>query len=139
MTNLGVVGNQYATPPVLVVHGGAGRIVAEELGAQRTAAARRGLGQSLAAGMTVLRDGGSALDAVVAAVRVLEEDEQFNAGRGVVLTADGGVERGRSAVAATSMPRSTPAPARSHASAVQRWFPVVAPPSSTVMSYDARR
>jgi L-asparaginase / beta-aspartyl-peptidase len=81
-----------AIPPVLAVHGGAGHIVAEELGAERAAAARRGLGQSLTAGMTVLRDGGSALDAVVAAVLVLEEDEQFNAGKGAVLTAAGGVE-----------------------------------------------
>jgi L-asparaginase / beta-aspartyl-peptidase len=81
-----------ATAPVLAVHGGAGRIVAEEFSAQRVAAARRGLGQSLAAGMAVLRDGGSALDAVVAAVVVLEDDEQFNAGRGAVLTSAGGVE-----------------------------------------------
>jgi len=64
----------------------------EELGAQRAAAARRGLGQSLAAGEAVLRDGGSALEAVVAAVVVLEDDEQFNAGRGAVLTSAGGVE-----------------------------------------------
>ncbi|MGH3687032.1 MAG: isoaspartyl peptidase/L-asparaginase family protein [Pseudonocardiaceae bacterium] len=81
-----------ATAPVLAVHGGAGRIVPEEFGAQRAAAARRGLGQSLAAGTTVLRDGGSALDAVVTAVLVLEDDEQFNAGRGAVLTAAGSVE-----------------------------------------------
>lgn len=95
MTSLGMVrasAGWQATAPVLAVHGGAGRIVPEELGAQRAAAARRGLGQSLAAGMTVLRDGGSALDAVVAAVLVLEDDEQFNAGRGAVLTATGGVE-----------------------------------------------
>jgi L-asparaginase / beta-aspartyl-peptidase len=81
-----------ATAPVLAVHGGAGRIVPEEFSAERVAAARRGLGQSLTAGMTVLRDGGSALDAVVAAVLILEDDEQFNAGRGAVLTAAGGVE-----------------------------------------------
>lgn len=42
--------------------------------------------------MVVLRAGGSALDAVVAAVLVLEDDEQFNAGRGTVLTVAGGVE-----------------------------------------------
>jgi L-asparaginase / beta-aspartyl-peptidase len=74
------------------VHGGAGHIVPEEFDAQRSAAARNGLDQSLTAGITVLRDGGSALDAVVAAVLVLEDDEQFNAGRGAVLTAAGGVE-----------------------------------------------
>jgi beta-aspartyl-peptidase (threonine type) len=78
--------------PVLAVHGGAGRIVPQGLGAERAAAARRGLGASLAAGMAVLREGGSAVDAVVAAVTVLEDDELFNAGRGAVLTADGGVE-----------------------------------------------
>ncbi|HKR52164.1 MAG TPA: isoaspartyl peptidase/L-asparaginase [Pseudonocardiaceae bacterium] len=81
-----------ATAPVLAVQGGAGRIVPEEFSAQRVDETRRGLGQSLAAGMAVLRDGGSALDAVVAAVLVLEDDEQFNAGRGAVLTASGGVE-----------------------------------------------
>jgi beta-aspartyl-peptidase (threonine type) len=81
-----------ATAPVLVVHGGAGRIVPEEFSAQRAATAGRGLGQSLAAGRAVLREGGSALDAVVAAVVVLEDDEQFNAGRGAVLTSAGGVE-----------------------------------------------
>ncbi len=81
-----------ATAPVLAVHGGAGRIVPEDFGAQRAAAARRGLGQSLDAGMAVLHDGGTALDAVVAAVLVLEDDEQFNAGRGAVLTAAGSVE-----------------------------------------------
>jgi L-asparaginase / beta-aspartyl-peptidase len=78
--------------PVLAVHGGAGRIVAEELDAPRVAAARHGLHRSLMAGMTVLSAGGSALDAVVAAVVVLEDDEQFNAGRGAVLTVGGGVE-----------------------------------------------
>ncbi|MGH3914435.1 MAG: isoaspartyl peptidase/L-asparaginase family protein [Pseudonocardiaceae bacterium] len=82
----------WATAPVLAVHGGAGRIVPEEFSPQRVASAKGGLGQSLTAGMTVLRDGGSALDAVVAAVTVLEDDEQFNAGRGAVLTAAGGVE-----------------------------------------------
>jgi len=78
--------------PVLAVHGGAGHIVPQELDAKRAAATSHGLVQSLTAGMTVLREGGAALDAVVAAVVILEDDEQFNAGRGAVLTAAGGVE-----------------------------------------------
>ncbi|MGH3827672.1 MAG: isoaspartyl peptidase/L-asparaginase, partial [Pseudonocardiaceae bacterium] len=73
---------------MLAVHGGAGRIVAEERGAQRTAVARRGS----APGMAVLCDGGSALDPVVAGVLFLEEDGQFNAGRGAVRTTAGGVD-----------------------------------------------
>lgn len=75
---------------VLAVHGGAGgfRSVPEE----RLARARDGLAASLDAGLAVLGDQGSALDAVVAAVRVLEDDEEFNAGRGSVLGVGGVVE-----------------------------------------------
>lgn len=54
--------------------------------------ARAGLEQSLGAGSAILQRGESALDAVEAAVRVLEEDVCFNAGRGSVLTASGCVE-----------------------------------------------
>jgi len=55
-----------ATVPILAVHGGAGRIAPEVLSAQRAAEAKRGLGESLTAGMAVLGDGGTALDAAVA-------------------------------------------------------------------------
>jgi L-asparaginase / beta-aspartyl-peptidase len=91
-SNRGLSAGWPAVAPVMAVHGGAGRIVAGELDATRVAAAGHGLRQSLLAGMAVLRDGGSALDAVVAAVVVLEDDEQFNAGKGAVLTVGGGVE-----------------------------------------------
>jgi beta-aspartyl-peptidase (threonine type) len=50
---------------------------------------RAGLAAALAAGSAILADGGSALDAVEAAVRTLEDDPQFNAGRGGVFTAEG--------------------------------------------------
>lgn len=55
-------------------------------------AVRDGLHAALAAGESILRKGGSALDAVEAAVRVLEEDPTFNAGRGSVMTAEGCIE-----------------------------------------------
>ncbi len=54
--------------------------------------ARAGLEQALAAGSAILERKESAVDAVEAAVRVLEEDPCFNAGRGSVLTADGCIE-----------------------------------------------
>ncbi len=54
--------------------------------------ARAGLQQALDAGSAILDRGETALDAVEAAVRVLEEDSCFNAGRGSVLTAEGHVE-----------------------------------------------
>jgi isoaspartyl peptidase/L-asparaginase-like protein (Ntn-hydrolase superfamily) len=70
------------------VHGGAGRAPAEPEPARRAA---EGLRAALAAGGDLLVAGGSALDAVVAAVRELERCEVFDAGRGSVLDQDGGV------------------------------------------------
>ena len=71
----------------LVVHGGAGEVAAE-----RHDRLRAGVRTAAAAGDAILAAGGSALDAVVAAVRVLEDDSEFNAGCGSALTRDGTVE-----------------------------------------------
>ncbi|MBX9797661.1 isoaspartyl peptidase/L-asparaginase [Sphingomonas sp.] len=73
----------------LMVHGGAGILRAADYPADQAAGARAGLNAALAAGAAVLRGGGLALDAVEAAVRVLEDDPHFNAGRGAVLSYDG--------------------------------------------------
>jgi len=72
--------------PTIIVHGGAGADPAEarEL--------RQGVRAAALAGWRVLSASGAALDAVESAVRVLEDDEHFNAGRGSVLTRDGTVE-----------------------------------------------
>ena len=71
----------------IAVHGGAGG-EAPELRAPR----RAGLERAAGAGWAVVARGGSALDAVVEAVVVLEDDPHFNAGLGSVLTDDGVVE-----------------------------------------------
>lgn len=76
----------------LLVHGGAGALSAGSLSPEREAAAMAGLEAAMEAGAAVLREGGLALDAVEAAVRVLEDDENFNAGRGAVLTLAGKAE-----------------------------------------------
>lgn len=82
-----------ATPDwTLVVHGGAGIIEQGTLTSEQEAGVRDALGRALDAGATVLRAGGVALDAVEAAVRVLEDDEHFNAGRGSVFTYEGAIE-----------------------------------------------
>src|SRR5690348_11560665 len=76
----------------LVVHGGAGSMRRGRLDPEQERCARAGLEQALAKGSAILEQRESALDAVEAAVRVLEEDECFNAGRGSVLTAEGLIE-----------------------------------------------
>ena len=75
-----------------MIHGGAGRIERARTSPEADAAVRAALGVALDAGGAVLADGGGALDAVEAAVRVLEDDPHFNAGRGAALTASGTAE-----------------------------------------------
>jgi beta-aspartyl-peptidase (threonine type) len=77
---------------VLAVHGGAGTIRRESMGVEMEAQYRAGIANALTAGHAVLSQGGSALDAVVAAVRVLEDDPLFNAGKGAVFTHEGNIE-----------------------------------------------
>jgi len=72
----------------LVIHGGAGVIERSRLSPSDEALVRADLDAALDAGQTVLQRGGTALDAVVAAVQVLEDSPWFNAGRGAVFTAD---------------------------------------------------
>ncbi len=72
--------------PALIVHGGAG---ADPGGRDEL---RAGMREAAGAGWRALAAGGSALDAVEAAVRSLEDHPRFNAGRGSVLTSEGTVE-----------------------------------------------
>lgn len=86
---------------LLAVHGGAGAMARAQLDAAAERELRDGLGQALKQGRALLSAGADALDAVVAAVAVLEDLPAFNAGRGSVLASDGslqmsaGVMRGR--------------------------------------------
>ena len=81
-------------PAVLAIHGGAGPAPPDEAdgGPPRWPGQAAGLGAALRAGLRVLADGGPALEAVIAAVTVLEDDDHWNAGRGSALTAAGTVE-----------------------------------------------
>jgi len=81
-----------AQPIAIVIHGGAGVINRAEMSPEREARYRAGLEAARDAGYAVLERGGTSLEAVVAAVRLLEDDPMFNAGRGAVLNRDGDVE-----------------------------------------------
>lgn len=79
---------ESAKPFGLVLHGGAGVIERAGMTSEREAEYRAKLAEARDAGYAVLERGGSALDAVVATIIILEDSPLFNAGKGAVLTAD---------------------------------------------------
>ncbi len=78
------------SPIAIAVHGGAGTLDPAAMTPEKEKAYRAALSAAVQRGHRLLAAGGSALDAVEAAVRVLEDTPLFNAGRGSVFTADGG-------------------------------------------------
>lgn len=74
---------------VLVIHGGAGTIRKENMTAEREKAYRSALQHALDTGYEVLSTGGKSVDAVIAAIEVLENSPLFNAGKGAVFTYSG--------------------------------------------------
>ena len=77
-----------AVSPVLVIHGGAG-VIRHDLTPAKEKAVRAALTLALRNGYAQLKAGKPALDAVTAAITVLEDDPNFNAGKGAVFTHDG--------------------------------------------------
>ena len=76
-------------PFSIAIHGGAGTILKEDMTPELEAAYVRGLDEALSAGYAVLEQGGTASNAVKAAIVVLEDNLLFNAGRGSVFTKKG--------------------------------------------------
>ena len=72
--------------PVIVIHGGTSGL---DLTKEEFKIREEPMNRALLAGQAVLERGGSAMDAVTAAIMVLEDDPNFNAGKGAVFTADG--------------------------------------------------
>ncbi|WP_395377457.1 isoaspartyl peptidase/L-asparaginase family protein [Marinicella sp. W31] len=70
----------------IVIHGGAGTILKENLTDETEAAIRKDLGRALDAGYAVLEKKGDATAAVIAAITILEDSPHFNAGKGAVYT-----------------------------------------------------
>ncbi len=73
----------------LVLHGGAGVIARSSMTPEAEAKYRAGIREALGAAAAILDKGGSSLDAVEAAIKLLEDNPLFNAGRGAVFAADG--------------------------------------------------
>jgi L-asparaginase / beta-aspartyl-peptidase len=82
---------QHAERPsyVLVIHGGAGNIPEASLNEEALEAYQTTLQEALVAGESVLKSGGSSLDAVEISVKILEDSPLFNAGKGAVFTMEG--------------------------------------------------
>jgi beta-aspartyl-peptidase (threonine type) len=76
----------------LVIHGGAGTILRSSMTEEKEKAYRSGLENALEAGIAVLKKGGIAIDAVLAACIALEDNDLFNAGKGSVFAKDGSQE-----------------------------------------------
>lgn len=77
-------------PPMgIVIHGGAGVIERGSLTPEKEAAYKAKLEEALKAGWKILQDGGTSLDAVQAAIVIMEDSPLFNAGKGAVFNADG--------------------------------------------------
>ena len=99
----------------IAIHGGAGTLSRDAMTPDREAAYNASLQAALDAGTNVLRSGGTAEDAVIAVITRMEDDPLYNAGRGAVLTWDGGIshdaslmlghDRAAGAVAGTSTVR----------------------------------
>lgn len=81
-----------APPLTIVIHGGAGALAPGNYTPEEEAAYKAKLGEALDAGYAVLESGGAALDAVEAAIVILEDSPLFNAGKGAVFTRDGANE-----------------------------------------------
>ena len=72
----------------IAIHGGAGTINRDKITPEQDKTIRAALANALAAGSQILKDGGKAIDAITATIMILENDPNFNAGKGAVFTWD---------------------------------------------------
>ncbi|SFG86338.1 isoaspartyl peptidase/L-asparaginase family protein [Pontibacter chinhatensis] len=82
-------GNPDYSKITLVIHGGAGTITRQNMTPEKEKAYREKLNEALQAGYAVLKKGGTSMDAVEAAIHVMEDSPLFNAGKGAVFTNEG--------------------------------------------------
>ncbi len=73
----------------IAIHGGAGTILRSSMTPEKETGYKQGLQQAILSGETILKNGGTSFDAVEAAIRTLEDNPLFNAGKGAVFTHNG--------------------------------------------------
>ncbi len=73
----------------IVIHGGAGTILKENMSADKEKAYRDAMNRALDIGEEILKNGGSSMDAVEQSIRFMEDSPLFNAGKGAVFTHEG--------------------------------------------------
>lgn len=79
----------FKPTPIIVIHGGAGFMSDDLLSESQQAEVKAEIQKALDAGYAILENGGSATDAVVAAIEILEDSPNFNAGKGAVMNKEG--------------------------------------------------
>src|ERR1700704_6691701 len=82
-------GHDVQGPITLVIHGGAGTIKRENMRPEQEEAYHKKLGEALNSGFEVLEKGGASTEAVIAAIKILEDSPLFNAGKGSVFNSEG--------------------------------------------------
>lgn len=83
------IAQDYSDKITLVIHGGAGTITRKNMTPEREKAYREALNTALQTGYSVLKKGGTSVEAVAAAIMVMEDSPLFNAGKGAVFTNEG--------------------------------------------------
>ncbi len=89
MTGSFLMGQTESGKTAIVIHGGAGTISKANLTPEMENQYRAKLDEALTVGYEILQSGGSALDAVVSTIAIMEDSPLFNAGKGAVFTSDG--------------------------------------------------
>jgi beta-aspartyl-peptidase (threonine type) len=84
-----IVGFAQQKKYVMVIHGGAGTITKNSMTPEKEKSYTSALKQALEAGFAKIKSGASSVDAVQAAINILEDNPLFNAGKGAVFTSDG--------------------------------------------------
>ena len=87
--SISTFGQSHKDKITIVIHGGAGTITRQNMTPEKEKAYNEALDRSLEAGFAVLKNGGTSMDAVEAAIHVMEESPLFNAGKGAVFTHEG--------------------------------------------------